>query len=149
MHVLLIVRIFVARRKSIHDLDNEAREEARKGENKKKFTIHDLKGIKPLTTTQEEVFHADAEDANLLLRGSAGTGKSFLAFWLALRAILTPDSVYDKIVIVRSAVAVRDMGALPGEESDKFAPYERPSTISVMNYSLTVIPMRILRRMAT
>lgn len=84
-----------------------------------------LKDIKPLTENQKEVFYQFASEKHLLLLGSAGTGKTFLSFYLGLREMLSNDE-YNKIVIVRSAVQSRDQGFLPGSVAEKSKVYELP-----------------------
>jgi len=56
----------------------------------------------------------------------AGTGKSFLACFLALDQIFNDHGGPKKLVIVRSSVPSRDMGFLPGSVKDKAAEYEAP-----------------------
>lgn len=82
--------------------------------------------VKPLTVTQEEVFHAYNNDMNLMLHGVAGTGKTFLATYLALRDVLSGHEGKKKIFIVRSVVPTRDMGFLPGNQKEKARAYEAP-----------------------
>lgn len=82
--------------------------------------------IKPLTVTQEDVFHAYNDDMNLMLHGVAGTGKTFLAMYLALRDVLSGHDQKKKIFIVRSVVPTRDMGFLPGNQKEKARAYEAP-----------------------
>ena len=47
-----------------------------------------LLDIKPLTPSQEKVFDAWEKQKNMFLFGCAGTGKSFVTMYLALRDIL-------------------------------------------------------------
>lgn len=56
----------------------------------------------------------------------AGTGKSFLACFLALDQIFNEKGGPKKLIIVRSAVPSRDMGFLPGNAKEKAAEYEAP-----------------------
>ena len=63
---------------------------------------------------------------NLFVYGSAGTGKTFIALYLALRDVLSDDSLYDKVYIVRSLVATREIGFLPGDHEDKSSLYQIP-----------------------
>lgn len=86
-----------------------------------------LKTIEPLTRNQNETFESYYSGKNLMLSGSAGTGKSFISMYLALNQVLTePNSLYKKVIIVRSVVASRDMGHLPGTAKEKSKVYEAP-----------------------
>jgi len=64
--------------------------------------------------------------SNILLHGVAGTGKTFLSLYLALEDVMSKGDRKEKVVIVRSVVPTRDMGFLPGKESEKTAVYEQP-----------------------
>lgn len=85
-----------------------------------------LKKIEPLTVNQKIAFDAFDRGKNLMLHGMAGTGKSFISLYLALKQLVKPDSTYKKIVIVRSVVPTRDMGFLPGSHKEKTKVYEQP-----------------------
>lgn len=91
---------------------------------KKKLTIHDLYSINPLTDQQEDAFHAFHNRDVISLLGSAGTGKTFLACYLALKSIV--DGNHKRLLIVRSAVPSREVGYLPGTLEEKEQVYERP-----------------------
>jgi phosphate starvation-inducible protein PhoH len=91
---------------------------------KKKLTPHDLLSIQPLTEQQEEAFHAFHNYDIISLLGSAGTGKTFLACYLALRSIAELN--HKQLKIVRSAVPSREVGYLPGTLEEKEQVYERP-----------------------
>lgn len=97
-----------------------------RAEAEKKTAHFELRHIKPLTPNQEKAFNAYKTGYHLMLHGFAGTGKTFCALYLALNEILTNDSVYNKIIIVRSVVPSRDMGFLPGSMKEKIAVYEEP-----------------------
>jgi len=94
------------------------------GPKRKNWSIHDLKAIHPLNPRQEDMFHAWYEDKNICAHGSAGTGKTFLATYLALQDLL--EKRQQQIIIVRSAVPTREIGHLPGSIEEKLAAYERP-----------------------
>ena len=85
-----------------------------------------LLNIKPITPTQEKVFDAWTKDKNLFLYGCAGTGKSFLSIYLALKDVLSEKTPYDKLYIVRSLVPTREIGFLPGDHEDKSNLYQIP-----------------------
>jgi len=86
----------------------------------------ELRKITPLTPNQEKTFNAYNQGYNLILHGYAGTGKSYISLYLALKEILSGSQIYDKIVIVRSVVPSRDIGFLPGSIKDKIKVYEEP-----------------------
>lgn len=96
------------------------------GPRRKKWTLHDLKTIKPLTVAQEEMFHDWFAGQNIIAAGSAGTGKTFIALYLALNEILHSEAPQKRIVIVRSAVPTREVGFIPGTLEEKIALYELP-----------------------
>lgn len=85
-----------------------------------------LKNIEPLTDNQRKTFEAYDNGKNLMLHGIAGTGKSFLANYLAIKEILEGESRYKKLVIIRSVVPTREMGFLPGNSKEKAKVYEAP-----------------------
>ena len=93
---------------------------------KKPINSDQLLDIKPLTPTQDKVFEEWTKDKNLCLYGVAGTGKTFVALYLALKAVLDDNTPYEKIYIVRSLVATREIGFLPGDHDDKAALYQIP-----------------------
>jgi phosphate starvation-inducible PhoH-like protein len=72
------------------------------------------------------MLHDYMEGFNITASGSAGTGKTFVALYLALNDILSPDTETERLVIVRSAVPSRDMGFTPGTLEEKAALYESP-----------------------
>lgn len=99
---------------------------AQEGPKRKTWSRHDLKHVKPLTPAQEEMFEAFADGQHIFAHGSAGTGKSFVALYLALTEYFRVESEVEKIIIVRSAVPTREIGFTPGTEAEKLAVYEQP-----------------------
>ena len=93
---------------------------------KKPINIDQLKDIEPLTDNQERAFQAYAEGKNLFMYGCAGTGKTFIAMYLALREILSGITPYEKLYMVRSLVPTREIGFLPGDHDDKSNLYQIP-----------------------
>lgn len=85
-----------------------------------------LETVTPLTDNQRITFNAYNGGKHLMLHGIAGTGKSYISLYLALNEILNGDSLYKKLVIVRSVVPTRDMGFLPGNTKEKSKVYEGP-----------------------
>jgi phosphate starvation-inducible protein PhoH len=99
---------------------------------RKTFSVHDLKNIAPMNDRQREFFYSWGSGQNIIGSGSAGTGKTFLATYLALRDVLDTETPYERIIFVRSTVPVRDMGFLPGDMNEKQAAYEVPY-VSIFN----------------
>ncbi len=85
-----------------------------------------LNNIVPLTDNQRVAYEGYEDGDNLMMHGIAGTGKSFLGVYFALREILSGISNKRKLIIVRSVVPTRDMGFLPGNSAEKAAVYEAP-----------------------
>lgn len=94
--------------------------------NSAKVKEEDLLQVDPITKNQTKAFDSWDDGDNLVLVGSAGTGKTFIAMYLALEEVLDKKTVYDKVVILRSVVPVRDMGFLPGTVAEKVEQYETP-----------------------
>jgi len=94
--------------------------------NKSTATIRDLVVHEPITENQTKAYEAWDDGDNIILAGSAGTGKTFIALYLALEAVLEKATPYKKIISVRSVVPTRDMGFLPGTMEEKKGPYEIP-----------------------
>jgi predicted ribonuclease YlaK len=85
-----------------------------------------LLDIDPLTDNQKKLFESYDEGKNLVAYGAAGTGKTFITLYNALRDVLDENSPYEKIYIVRSLVATREIGFLPGDHEDKSSLYQIP-----------------------
>ena len=81
--------------------------------------------IKPITEHQQETFSAWKGGDNLVLNGSAGTGKTFMSLYLGLNAVFGRTD-YKKLVIIRSVVPTRDLGFLPGTVEEKLSAFETP-----------------------
>ena len=85
-----------------------------------------LTDIEPLTENQKRYFEEYAKGKNMFGYGCAGTGKTFIALYLALKDVLNENTPYEKIYIVRSLVATREIGFLPGDHEDKSSLYQIP-----------------------
>ena len=93
---------------------------------KKPINLDFIKKIEPLTKNQEEFFRCYQNNQNLVAYGCAGTGKTFIALYNALLDVLNTNTPYEKIYIVRSLVATREIGFLPGDHEDKSSLYQIP-----------------------
>ena len=85
-----------------------------------------LVDIEPLTDNQTKLFDDYREGKNIFAYGAAGTGKTFISLYLALKDVLDENTPYDKVYVVRSLVATREIGFLPGDHDDKAALYQIP-----------------------
>lgn len=86
-----------------------------------------MKGdISPMTENQRVAFDHWDDGYNLMLHGIAGTGKTFLGLYFALKEVVKPNSQYNKVYIVRSTVSTRDQGFLPGSLKEKAKVFESP-----------------------
>jgi phosphate starvation-inducible protein PhoH len=85
-----------------------------------------LKTVNPLTENQRIAFDAFDDGKHLMLHGMAGTGKTFIALYKAIEALIENKGIQNKIYVVRSVVPTRDMGFLPGNQKEKMKVYEAP-----------------------
>ena len=85
-----------------------------------------LRDVQPLTPNQEKLFQSYDNNQNLVAYGCAGTGKTFVTLYKALLDVLDEKTPYEKIYIVRSLVATREIGFLPGDHEDKSSLYQIP-----------------------
>lgn len=92
-----------------------------------KVKYSDLTHIQPKNFNQRQFFELyDQQSPAILLHGVAGTGKTFIAMYKALEEALDPETEYERVIIVRSAVPSRDIGHLPGDEKEKTEVYTLP-----------------------
>jgi predicted ribonuclease YlaK len=90
-----------------------------------KLPNFELKKIQPMTDNQRIAFE-EYEFGHLVMQGCPGTGKTFLAMYLGLQEAMSNDSKVNKIVVIRSATPVKQLGFLPGKEGQKVEVYEKP-----------------------
>ena len=93
---------------------------------KKPVSSEYLINIEPLTDNQKRLFESYQNNKQIVSYGAAGTGKTFITLFNALKEVLDENSVYEKIYIVRSLVATREIGFLPGDYEDKSDIYQVP-----------------------
>src|SRR5687768_9807470 len=83
------------------------------------------KPIKAKTRNQKKMVKACETHDILFAVGPAGTGKTYTAVALAVRAL--KNSIVKKIILTRPAVeAGENLGFLPGDLKEKIDPYLRP-----------------------
>ena len=94
---------------------------------KENLIIHGMNG-KPIvarTENQQRLVKAFEENDLVFATGPAGTGKTFVAIALAVKALKNKE--IRKIILSRPAVeAGEKLGFLPGEMKDKLDPYLQP-----------------------
>lgn len=86
---------------------------------------NDGKPIKARNRTQEEMVKSYFENDLLFAVGPAGTGKTYIAIALAVRALKNRE--IKRIILTRPAVEAGErLGFLPGDLKDKLDPYLQP-----------------------
>jgi predicted ribonuclease YlaK len=115
----------MARRKRAEQ-QNDVGLTTRQAKRKKPLSGQYLVDIDPLTDNQKKLFDSYAEQKHLVAYGCAGTGKTFITLYNALREVLDEKTPYEKIYLVRSLVATREIGFLPGSYDDKSDIYQIP-----------------------
>jgi phosphate starvation-inducible protein PhoH len=116
----------MARRKRSNEQQTGPDLAGRQPKRKKALGSEYLLDIDPLTDNQRKLFDAYAEGKHLVAYGCAGTGKTFITLYNALREVLDERTPYEKIYLVRSLVATREIGFLPGSYEDKSDIYQIP-----------------------
>jgi phosphate starvation-inducible PhoH-like protein len=94
---------------------------------KKSFSQHNLVSFPNPTFPQEQFIESHYKDVPVIAQvGSAGTGKTAVALYCALDDVFNKETPYEKVAIFRSAVQARDIGFLPGDQSEKDNAFEAP-----------------------
>jgi phosphate starvation-inducible PhoH-like protein len=84
-----------------------------------------MKRIEPMTRNQKNLFQSYNNGQNVLAIGSAGTGKTYISLYLALKDVLQKGQ-FQEVIIVRSSVQAREQGFMPGGAAEKMANFEQP-----------------------
>ena len=93
---------------------------------KKPINTDYLINIEPLTDNQKRLFDSYSENKHLIAYGTAGTGKTFITLYNAIKDVLSTNTPYERIYLVRSLVSTREIGFLPGDHEDKADIYQIP-----------------------
>ena len=99
---------------------------AKQMKKKKPLNSSYLIDIEPITENQKKLFSSYNNEKQLVSYGCAGTGKTFITLFNALKSVLDETTPYERIYIVRSLVATREIGFLPGDHEDKSDIYQVP-----------------------
>lgn len=109
----------------IADMVDDGTQDRREDLNKTLYTTVRGKQIRPKTYGQALYAKSIFDNEVVFGVGPAGTGKTYLAVCLAVRAF--KDRIVDKIILTRPAVeAGEKLGFLPGDLGAKVDPYLRP-----------------------
>lgn len=104
--------------------DSEAEQKAKVS---KDVLVHGRHGklIRPKTKNQHKMVEATNDNDLVIAIGPAGTGKTYTAVALAVRALKNKE--VKRIILARPAVeAGENLGFLPGDLKDKLDPYLQP-----------------------
>lgn len=115
-----------------------------------------LRDLHAKTPSQEFYLSTLREATITLCTGPAGTGKTYLASYVALEMLQRGD--VDKIILCRPLVATEDIGYLPGTLQEKIHPYIMPLVDSIEchvgatkttdffhNFQLEALPLAYMR----
>ncbi|WP_272578034.1 MULTISPECIES: phosphate starvation-inducible protein PhoH [unclassified Providencia] len=85
----------------------------------------DMSPITPRNDAQKLYINSIKHKQLIFANGEAGCGKTYISTALAADALINKD--INKIIVTRPVLqAEEDLGFLPGDMADKFAPYFRP-----------------------
>ena len=98
---------------------------AKQFKRKKPLNADYLIDVEPLTGNQKKLFES-YKHKHIVAYGAAGTGKTFITLYNALVDVLDETTPYERIYLVRSLVACREIGFLPGDHEDKADIYQIP-----------------------
>ena len=99
---------------------------AKQMKRKKPINTDMLRDIGPLTQNQQVLYDSYASNKNIVAYGCAGTGKTFITLYNALKDVLDQETPYEKVYIIRSLIPTREIGFLPGDHEDKSTLYQLP-----------------------
>jgi predicted ribonuclease YlaK len=116
----------MARKRRVEDQPIGVGMTAKQMKRKKPINLDLMREIEPLTDNQKLLYELYEKGQNIVAYGCAGTGKTFITLYNALQDVLDERSPYEKIYIVRSLVATREIGFLPGDHEDKSSLYQIP-----------------------
>jgi len=108
------------------DMEGEPRESVPSG-HRNDVVVYGNKGlvIKPKSANQRKLVESSLQNDLVFALGPAGTGKTYIAVALAVRALKNRE--VKRIIITRPAVeAGENLGFLPGDLQEKLDPYLRP-----------------------
>lgn len=117
-----------ASRKDIIDAEEHKHRHQPVVSNSLRIKLEHLRTIEPLTQNQAKFFEAYKRgDYFIGCFGSAGTGKTTLPIYSAFGEVLSRDTPYKQVVVIRTSVqSGREIGFLPGSLDEKMEVFELP-----------------------
>ena len=110
---------------AIHALDTHREDELKNIQKDVVATTRRGQVIRAKTFRQQQYIRALRSSDLTFCTGPAGTGKTFLAAMVAVKALMNEE--YEKLILTRPAVeAGEKLGFLPGDLQEKVNPYLRP-----------------------
>ena len=82
--------------------------------------------IEPITDNQKILFDSYSEGKNIIAYGAAGTGKTFITLYNALKEVLNEETPHKKVYIVRSLTATRETGIVSSNHEEQSWLYQVP-----------------------
>lgn len=105
----------------------QSRQKARQTERRNQAKPQ-LEKIEPKTPNQKNYFDSIKDNPYTFVVGPPGTGKTFIALWHGMQAVLDGRNPIDKIAIIRPLAQVKNfdedkLGSLPGDAKQKMTPW--------------------------
>ena len=85
-----------------------------------------LVDIQPITENQKRLCESYSAGKNIIAYGAAGTGKTFITLYNAIKEVLNAETPYKKVYIVRSLTATRETGIISSNHEEQSWLYQVP-----------------------
>ena len=85
-----------------------------------------LVDIQPITENQKRLCESYSAGKNIIAYGAAGTGKTFITLYNAIKEVLNAETPYKKVYIVRSLTATRETGIVSSSHEEQSWLYQVP-----------------------
>ena len=91
-----------------------------------KISSEHLVDIQPITENQKRLCESYSAGKNIIAYGAAGTGKTFITLYNAIKEVLNAETPYKKVYIVRSLTATRETGIVSSNHEEQSWLYQVP-----------------------
>ena len=85
-----------------------------------------LVDIQPITENQKRLCESYSAGKNIIAYGVAGTGKTFITLYNAIKEALNAETPYKKVYIVRALTATRETGIVSSNHEEQSWLYQVP-----------------------